>query len=514
MQTKEAIKTYLLSRKVGSKLAVFQYLLKYPAYLSHSYLIKNCHISENTLTLYLKELNQDLQQKVAPTIRVISRHGFTALDLSGLDSAECYYKLLGAYCKEATNYRIVTSLLNRKVNSIIALSHETNFSVPYLYSRMKEIDQFLALFGLAISFTKSGERKIVGTEIQIQYCLIDVYWRIFANTELPFREKETLNTFQLVHHYLDFHLADRLTSGQLDKVALVLMLCTDNFPFTSFETVKTDIAKYPSNRIFLQPELDFLKSDLDLCDEQRIILNILLRLTTAKVGTDEENYRHYIIFQENHSPFFDTAKDLVDALMKQFDLAIPENKQVLAILNICRNRLFNTYLHPAQPNMVLPSVSMQQDDPTFRLFMKRLRKFYQKFDQENPLYSADLEKENVDWIMEDLFHLYDCYRQIEPLRIGVNCTSNYYVSDDIIGKIQQVFTDDLQLQKSQMAECDIVISDCPLPDLAPEIKKIYFIDGLANRDSLQLLMERLAQEIFALKNQLPTEVTSKNRLKH
>lgn len=507
MQTKEAIKTYLLSQKVGNKLAVFHYLLNYPDYLNHSYLVKNCHISENTLILYLKELNQDLQQKVAPTIRVTSRHQFATLDLAGMDSAECYYKLLGAYCKEATNYRIVTSLLNRKVNSIIALSHETNYSVPYLYSRMKEIDQFLALFGLAISFTKSGERKIVGTEIQIQYCLIDVYWRIFANTELPFREKDTLNTFQFVDHYLDFHLADRLTSGQLDKVALVLMLCTDNFPFTSFEAVKKDIAKYPSNRIFLHPKLDFLKPDLDLCDEQRIILNILLRLTAAKVGTDEENYQHYILFQENHSPFFDTAKALVAALIKEFDLAIPENKQVLAILNICRNRLFNTYLQPTQPNLVLPSVSMQQDNPAFSVFMKRLRKFYQVFNQENPQYSTDLEKENVDWILEDLFHLYDCYRQVEPLRIGVNCTSNYYVSDDIIGKIKQVFTDNLQLQTSQMAKCDIVISDCPLPDLAPEIKKIYFIDGLANRDSLPLLMERLAHEIFTLKNQLSTEAT-------
>lgn len=499
MQTQEAVKKYLLSKKNHTKLKLFQLLAKHSNPISHSYLAQESQLSESTLLVHLKELNQDLQQNIHPDCQVISKQRFSQLELGSYDQAECYYKMFGAYCRSSTNFTIIAALLNRDTNSILALSQKTNFSVPYLYSRMKAIDEFLALFGLAISFSKSGERRIIGTEVQIQYCLLDVYWTIFANTSLPFY-KSGIDIHQFVSSYLKKELIPRLSSGQLDKIALLLILCTENFPYTSLEKMQDDLAKSNNNKIFLNPVIDAFMPSLNLSEEQRIILNILIRLSTTKIDSDEENYRQYSTFLQAKIPAVLSAKELIEHFSESFHLAIPENKKILHILNVSRNRLYNDNLVSTQPNTILPSYFLRENSEKPSRIIDQIRQFYYDFEENHDIWQTNASEENIEWIVEDLYHLYDRYHVIAPIRIGVNYTRDYYISDDIIGKIEQIFTANIILQKNEMQSCDLVISDCPLPKLNPDIKKIYMINDLSNKENFDQLIGQIAREIFDLIN--------------
>lgn len=501
MQTQEAVKQFFLSKKNRNKLEIFQFLVKRPYPISLTYLAKKNQLSEASLAQYLKELHDDLQQAIASDLEIKTKHHFTQAELYSHDSAACFHKLFGFYCEQSTNFTIINALLSRQTNSILALSQKTNFSVPYLYTRMKEIDTFLALFGLAISFTKSGERKIVGTEIQIQYCLLDVYWTIFSNTRLPLKKGRSFDVHQFVSIYLKKEALNRLTSSQLDKVVLMLILCTDNFPYTSLEKLQKELAEHPYNQVLLDPTIDVFKDSLALSKEQRIVLNILVRLSIPKIETDAENLRQYKIFIEKQLPPVMMAKELVEGFSVKFDLVIPENQKILQILKLARNRLYNAYLSENQPNTMIPTYSIHQDQPEFKKVLLLIREFYLDYSQNNLCYRQYLKHENINWIIEDLYHLYDRYKKVPPLRIGINYTRDYYVSDDIIGKIQQVFTNEIILQETNMAECALVISDCPLPDLDPAIKKIYIMDNLWDKKSFELLINQIARNIFTLKNE-------------
>lgn len=499
MQTQEAVKTYLLNKKNRTKLELFQQLTMHTDPISQGYLAKKAQISEATLLLYLKELSQELQQVIHQDCQIQSKQRFSQIQLGTFDKAECYYKLFGAYCQSSTNFLIITALLNRKTNSILALSQQTNYSVPYLYSRMKAIDEFLALFGLAITFTKSGKRKITGTEIQIQYCLLDVYWTIFANTRLPFN-KSGIDIQQFVSTYLKKDLIPRLSSGQLDKIALLLVLCTENYPYSSLEKVKHDLVESKNNRVFLDPAIDAFKPSASISEEQRIILNILIRLSSTKIDTDEENYRQYSTFLANKVPAVVSAKELVECFSSEFQLDIPENKRILHILNLSRNRLYNDYLVASQPNTILPSYLLHKNNAGFSQTIIKIRRFYCDFSREHVIWDSEAIEENIDWIVEDLYHLYDRYHAVPPIRIGVNYTRDYYVSDDIMGKIEQIFTDSILLQKNDMKNCDLVISDCPLPKLNSTIKKIYIINDLSIKDNFDQLIAQIARELFDFRN--------------
>ena len=84
----------------------------------------------------------------------------------------------------------------------------------------------------------------------------------------------------------------------------------------------------------------------------------------------------------------------------------------------------------------------------------------------------------MQWIVEDLLHLYDRFKPQHSIVIGINYTKDFYVSKDLMVKIEQIFSSEsIIIQKNYMEECDIIVSDCPLEHLPPHIKKIYLLDN-------------------------------------
>lgn len=460
-------------------------------------------MSENNFSLYIHELKKDVERLGIDSVAIITQQRFIKMETTADSGIDCYYRLFGLYCTESTNYIIMAALLDNQLTSVLALSRRTNYSASYLYTRMKTISNFLSLYGIAVRFSKAGKKLITGSEFQIQYCILDVYWNIFSNTSRPFQKESEETVAYILNRYFKKGMLASLNGGLMDKLYLLLKICTTNFPYTSRKEIQQVIKEHPDSLVFLDPAIDLLHADAPLSDEQRIILNVLVRLSLPKIESDQGNHLQYEILLEKKMPSLLYSKLLVEKFCESFQLTIPENKKTMHILNLLRNKLYNEYFCEKQPNTPLPSFSLYKERQSFQLIKEQIKQFYLDFRQGNQhLLSKRLEKENIDWIVEDLFHLLDRYRRTRPIIIGINYTRDYYVSEDLIGKIEQIYTSNsIAFKKRFMETCDIVISDCPLPNLPTQIKRIYLLNETVELDDWEMIISKIGAYIFEIRAQ-------------
>lgn len=83
---------------------------------------------------------------------------------------------------------------------------------------------------------------------------------------------------------------------------------------------------------------------------------------------------------------------------------------------------------------------LYQEHSVLKEVQTAIEQFYMDFREQNQhLLPVILEKENVQWMVEDLVHLYDRYKKQPRIVIGVNYTRDFYISKDLIVKIEQIF---------------------------------------------------------------------------
>ncbi|EOH70721.1 helix-turn-helix domain-containing protein [Enterococcus hirae] len=503
MQTQEAIKKYLLNKKSVTKLNIFLFLAEHPFFITTHYLADYFEMSDSNFLLYLQELEQDFMTLDLEDVSLIRQKKFVQLDLKNTDSAKCYYELFGKYCLESTNFKILTALLEPTGHSIVSISQTTNYSSSYLYSKMKAVNQFLKLYGIAFKFTAKGKKIVAGTEVQIQYCFLDVYWNIFSNTSVPYgMETPQSITYELTTYFKQ-ELLDALSGGMKEKLFLLLKICVENFPVTSLKNVQREFKEYDYIEYLVTPEFDLLNDHLSICHEQRVLINLLARLAISKLESDELSFQHYQMLLEANVPYIVYSKKLVESFSRHFHLKVPVNQQKLYALNFARNKLFSTFLNPDHPNTPLPTYTLYEGKENFENLQNEIKQFYVTFRQKISKELPDLLiKENMQWIVEDLLHLYDRFKPQHSIVIGINYTKDFYVSKDLMVKIEQIFSSEsIIIQKNYMEECDIIVSDCPLEHLPPHIKKIYLLDNYVTPQEWKKVITQIAGYIFELKQE-------------
>ena len=501
MQTQEAIKKFLLKKKSVTKLEIFLFLTEHQFFITTRYLADHFAMSESNLILYIQELEQDFLSLNLAELSIINQKKFLKLEIDQADIAKCYYQLFGKYCLESTNFQIITALLEHNANSIVSISQQTNYSASYLYTKMKSINQFLALYGISFKFSSRGKKVITGTELQIQYCFLDVYWTIFANTTLPYGEEEKMTIDFTLNTYFKKDLLESMNGGMTDKLYLILKICHYNFPMTSLENVQKELSQFQYIHRLVDPDVDILNSQLPLCYEQRILINVLARLTISQLDSNERSIQHYQELLKASFPYLLYSKKLVEEFSHYFQLDIPKKQKILYSLSFAIIQLHNTFLDSEQPNTPLPTVMFYQEQENYLKLENAIARFYQEFKSQYWDYLPNfLEKENTQWIIEELFHLYDSFKKQPTIVIGINYTKDFYISKDLINKIQQIFsTESIVIQRYYMEECHIVISDSPLDHLPSHIKKIYLLKGVIQPNDWKKIITQLALCIFEIK---------------
>ena len=96
--------------------------------------------------------------------------------------------------------------------------------------------------------------------------------------------------------------------------------------------------------------------------------------------------------------------------------------------------------------------------------------------------------------------------------IGVNYTRDFYISKDLIVKIEQIFSNEsIKIQNDFMENCNIVISDCPLKQLPSHIKNLYFKRNHHTR-RLEKVIMRISEYIFELKRSTHGSIEKENQV--
>ena len=494
MQTQEAIQTYLLEKRDRIKLQLLEVLLQSSHYLSIPQLAGEIALTDATTSNYLKEIAAELTEN-GFTSQLSLAYPLVKLEIAE-DPLACYTKMMAGYCARSVHYLILATLLKKETTSMTKLSQALNFSSSYLYARLKLINQFLALFGISVSFTSNGQKKITGSEIQLHYCLLNIYWTIYTNTQLTTSDSSRL----LRQAFKPSLLTD---NGQLDKLAVLLDLFQRNYPYKSLPLIQAELAEHPHCRLFLAPELDVLNPTFAASREQRILLNILVRLSLAKVENNEDNLQQFAFLEARRIPLFQFSKSLVETFAETFELVWQEEERVTAILNMVRHRLYSEYLYKAQPNTILPSFTLSRSDPDFLPLLEKINAFCQQFQQDQPSFQSFFATETTHWLLEDLFSLYDRYHAKRAIQIGINYTKDYYVGEDLLGKLSQLFANEhIHFQKAHFDDCDVVITDCPLQQVAATTETIDLVGDALTPAGLNDLVAQLAQILFQLRNQV------------
>ncbi len=341
---------------------------------------------------------------------------------------------------------------------------------------MKKINAFLALYGLSVSFSNNGRKSFSGKEVQIQYAALDIYWNIFSSTATDFYDEEPQVVAFMMNTFFKKEVLDRLNSGMMDKLYLLLKICKENFPATSVKGVQREFEEYEYIDFFIDPSVDILRPNLPICREQRILVNILARLSITKIESEKTSLEQYELLRKANVPHVLYSRKMVESFCTVFDLFMPEKEKILYSLAFARNKLYNGFLNFNQPNTPLPTFMLYQEHNVLKEIQTAIERFYMDFREQNQHMLPDiLEKENVLWMVEDLVHLYDRYKKQPLIVIGVNYTRDFYISKDLIVKIEQIFSNEsIKIQNDFMENCNIVISDCPLKQLPSHIKKYIF----------------------------------------
>lgn len=450
MQTQEAIKKYLLKKKNVTKLDIFLFLSEHRFFITTHYLADYFDMSDSNLLLYIQVLEQDFTTLEFEEIAIVKQKNFIKLACEEIDIAKCYYGLLGKYCSEFTNYQILTALLSENGNTMTSLSQQTNYSPSYLYSN--ESEQTIAY---------------------------------------------TLNA------YFKKDLLIALNGGMIDKLYLLLKICQENFPATTLKNVQKEFTEHGYIDYLVDPVFDLLHPNLPIGYEQRILINVLARLAISKIESDELSQYQYELLLKAKVPHIMYCKKMVEAFATHFSLNIPRDQQALYTMNFARNKIFSTFLNHDQPNTPLPTFVLYQGKKNFTVLQNEIERFYLQFREEHHHYLPEiLERENVQWIVEDLLHLYDRFKAQPTIVIGINYTKNFYVGKDLLVKIEQIFSSDsIIIQKYYMEECDIIVSDSPLDHLSKDIKKIYLLDGIVSPNDWKRVVTKIAEYIFELKQE-------------
>ncbi|MEO1770736.1 helix-turn-helix domain-containing protein [Candidatus Enterococcus ferrettii] len=501
MNSQELIKEYILDKKSSVKLSILQFLSDHLFYITNDYLADHFHMSKLNFSLYLKELEQDILSLKIYDDPILKKNNFIKSNIPYNDLTTYYYHLLIKYCENSTNYNILISLLRKDTKSILNISQQTNFSVSYIYSRMKNINAFLFYYGIKIDFSKPGKKTIIGDELQIHYCIIDVYWNIYSNIDINFNQDYEHLVKPTLNNYVKREAIQNLENGMLDKLYVLIHLCLKNFPINSWESVQQEFKDMPDTETFANEFFDILKPDLHLGYELRIVINLLSRLMISKTETLDINLKQYQFLKERKSKYFDYSKELIEAFVTEFNLTIPQNDHVIYTLNFIRNQMFYDLLTENHPNTTMASYTIY-NEKTDKRVREKIILFYESFNKTKTARYPFIQKQNPKWLLEDLLHIYDRYSEREKIQIGVNFTRDYYINDDLCSQIEQHFgSENIILKKKVMKNCDIIISDCLVKYMPEKTKIIYLIDGDITSEKIKDMFKQLSDHIFDLRQE-------------
>ena len=132
-------------------MAVFLYLAK-QTNLDLSSVARKFALSTKNLSIYLREIQEDLATLPENTLEIQIHHGKISLHTTSNDFLSHYfYYLIITVSILLTSF--FSSNYQKENNSVWKVSQETNFSSSYIYKRLNNINKLFGLYGISVHFS-------------------------------------------------------------------------------------------------------------------------------------------------------------------------------------------------------------------------------------------------------------------------------------------------------------------------------------------------------------------------
>nr|WP_202536427.1 helix-turn-helix domain-containing protein [Enterococcus faecalis] len=486
-----------MSKKTQKKLAVFLYLAK-QTNLNLSSVAKTFDLSNKNLSIYLHEIQEDLAEINESTLKIQINHGKISLHTSENDFLSHYFLLFNYYCLNSTDFILFQAIIKKENNSVWKVSQETNFSSSYIYKRLNNINKLLALYGISVHFSPSASKVIKGTEFQVIYAFLDVYWTIFLNTlALP---KYTSTYFEdILTQHIKPEILERLEFASRLKLNLLLHIAKYRFPYTCEVELQKEFEKHPYLSLYSEPTQTIFCCQSDFSKTQKEVINIIAPI--AIDNFDSAKQAEYLLASliEISCPEY----YYVDALLTDFCqvFQISEMREVdrhYFLLILFKNVVYNQLFISKQPNTAILDFLVNKNSASQKTLQKEIYDFYQSFSGNFPYQLEFKDQENPNWICELLLRIYKHYSPRTKIKIGVSYSRDFYIASFIMMKIKQAFSEDIIFERTNFSTCDIVITDYPMFNLPKKIERIYILEEELTREDWELIFSKISIAIFDL----------------
>ncbi|MDA3972741.1 helix-turn-helix domain-containing protein [Enterococcus thailandicus] len=185
---KHSIFYFILESDEINKLTLASILNKQEFWIDANYLKSKLDISRSHFGKIIKELQEDIEENFDYCKLLISNNRYY-LQIEADFSVQT---LLSCYLSESVVYKFLNQIFSNNITSISDFCRDNFVSYGALYTRIKKLQPLLKKFDL--DFYPKCLTEIKGSEAQIRYFYMLLYWSAFSGTQWPFQiEREKIN---------------------------------------------------------------------------------------------------------------------------------------------------------------------------------------------------------------------------------------------------------------------------------------------------------------------------------
>lgn len=362
---------------------IFDMLKEHQTGLSGEFMSQQLGVSSRTIRSDIKALQEYL---VKYDIRIISspNKGYRFNKFGQLNTAEQNLFKEGASnletAKQRINYILYRLLENTFKDIVITqndLAEEMYISLSTLKMHLNEVKDILQKYDLKITQYKTKGIKIIGEEIKIRYCIVDMiniyntekfFQKIIANVDIDLLDKIIKESLS----YKKIQLADR----SKEKFCLHIAIGMQRSDYNKFVSYPSSIANKIENTFEYNVAKELIdnilkKMNIDIaCSEVYYIAQCLLaskKLTDISESMDKKHVKNLvnIILKEIHEKLsidFINDEYLIDGLTLHLNIALTRIQFQMNIRNELLETIKNDYPLAFQMGVIAGKIVEQYDN--------------------------------------------------------------------------------------------------------------------------------------------------------
>ena len=318
-----------MGKKERTKFELFKAIVFSKNGLTFNDLVQKYGLSKSTLSRYLNDLVQEVEETFAEEVHLVQNSQTGAYQIETKESYSIGYLIDYIhlfYVKKSGVFFILEVLLKRHYTSIEAMALDLHMSSSSVYKQLRILKQMLAPFGGKISFEQLAS-PLTGNEIGIRLFSFYSYWSVFKSTEYDNKNyPETWLDLKDFEGYFD-HAAALSESQQaklrfLQLITLRRVLWQKNYIELSAEFL-ADIAYFDNKDTELLPLLKKLLPN-EMYQNERALLVYATRGLIYNLDSLETKKKIVQKYQQSSLEVAEDTTKLMEEVQKKFDIEYTE----------------------------------------------------------------------------------------------------------------------------------------------------------------------------------------------